>query len=89
MKELQIVTFENGTYRSAVSLDNSRFVNCRFEGALLIFSGGPFYIEHCQFGPGCVLALQGSAWWTANLLAQAKSLGIVAKLDTASEGPVQ
>jgi hypothetical protein len=45
-----------------VVIDNAKFINCRFEGCILRYSGGPWSIEHCDFSSDTTFALQGQAY---------------------------
>jgi hypothetical protein len=45
-----------------VLIDNAKFINCRFEGCTLNYSGGPWSIEHCAFSGDTAFALQGQAY---------------------------
>lgn len=77
MAEDHFVSWQDRTYRNQwVSLDNSHFLNCRFEGVTFLYSGGPWKIEACQFGRGCTL--QGAAFLTANLFEECRQrLGLL------------
>jgi hypothetical protein len=57
-----VVLIEGKAFVScSLSLDNCRFVRCRFLGVELLYSGGPWSIEECEFASGCSVLLQGAA----------------------------
>jgi hypothetical protein len=88
--EEHYVSFENRTWKDCfLSLDNSRFVNCRFERVSFLYSGGPYRIEGCHLGPDCKLFPQGPALLTASLLEGFRNKGIVAVLYPEPGSPVQ
>lgn len=68
---------ENKTFSDvAISLDNCKYVNCRFEGVTFLYSGGPWVVEKCQVGPQCTLVLQGEAGRVAQLVQTLQNLGL-------------
>ena len=44
-----------------VALDNKQFLNCHFQGCILIYSGGPFAMIDCEIDGETFLELTGSA----------------------------
>jgi hypothetical protein len=83
------VSFENQTLVDcSVSLDNGKYVNCRFERVNFLYSGGPWSIEKCIVGPGCALLLQGAAERTASLLSSAPKLLGPIQVSMGGSGPV-
>ena len=63
MESAQNQTF-NGT---TVVLDDKHFLNCRFEKCLLVYGGGDFAWNNCQFAD-CSISLIGAADRTAKFL---------------------
>ena len=68
---------QNETFSDvAVSLDNHKYVNCRFERVTFLYSGGPWVVEKCTVAAGCGLILQGEAGRVGHLVETLKGLGL-------------
>jgi hypothetical protein len=77
MKGDYYILHENKTFSDVpVSLDNSKYVNCRFERVTFLYSGGPWIVEKCTVDAGCALMLQGEAGRVGQLLQALKEIGL-------------
>ena len=58
---LSLVSIEDKQFSAEdLSLDNMRFVNCKFHGCHLLYSGGPFVMDNCRL-KNCQWRIQGTA----------------------------
>jgi hypothetical protein len=56
--------------RETVTLDGTRFENCRFIECHIVYSGGPAETSVCEFSPNTVWDFQGAAATTMVVLQQ-------------------
>ena len=72
MQQVENQTFGPG---SIVLMDDKYFIRCRFDGCMIVFSGGEFGWIECSFGQ-IQLSFAGAA---ERVIAYARIFGLVAK----------